>query len=41
MLKQGACKEKLSNTLCKFFNKHQNDFHYVAKTAQELLTLIF
>ena len=41
MLKQGAYKEKLSNTLCKFFNKHQNDFHYVAKTAQELLTLIF
>ena len=41
MLKQGAYKEKLSNTLRKFFNKHQNDFQYVAKTAQELLTLIF
>ena len=26
MLKQGACKEKLNNVLCKFFNKHQNDF---------------
>ena len=41
MLKQGAYKEKLSNTLCKFFNKRQNDFQYVAKIAQELLTLIF
>ena len=41
MLKQGAYKEKLSNTLRKFFNKHQNDFQYVAKTAQKLLTLIF
>ena len=40
MLKQGAYKEKLRNTLCKFFNKHQNDFQYVAKTAQKLLTLI-
>ena len=40
MLKQGAYKEKFSNTLFKFFNKHQNDFQYVAKTAQELLTLI-
>ena len=41
MLKQGAYKEKLSNTLCKIFNKDQNDFRYVAKTAQELLTLLF
>ena len=41
MLKQGAYKEKHSNTLRKFFNKHQNDFQYVANTAQELLTLIF
>ena len=41
MLKQGACKEKLNNVLCKFFNKHQNDFQYVARTTQELLALIF
>ena len=41
MLKQGAYKEKYSNALRKYFNKHQNDFQYVAKTAQELLTIIF
>ena len=41
MLKQGAYKERLSNTLCNYFNKHQNYFQYVAKTAQELLALIF
>ena len=41
MLKQGACKEKLNNMLCKFFNKHQNDFQYVAISTQELLALIF
>ena len=41
MLKQGACKEKLNNVLCKFFNKHHNDFQYVARTTQELLALIF
>ena len=40
MLKQGACKEKL-NVLCKFFNKHQNDFQFVARTTQELVALIF
>ena len=36
-LKQGACKEKLNNVLCKVFNKHQNDFQYVARTTQEPL----
>ena len=41
ILKQGACKEKLNNVLFKFFNKHQNDFEYVARTTQELLALIF
>ena len=41
MLKQGAFKEKLNNVLCKFFNKHQNDFKYVARTTQEHLALIF
>ena len=41
MLKQGACKEKLANILCKCFNKHQNDFQYVSRTTQELLDLIF
>ena len=41
MLKQGACKEKLNNVLCKFFHKHQNNFQYIARTTQELLALIF
>ena len=41
MLKQGACKEKLNNVLCTFFNKHHNDFQYVVRTTQELLALIF
>ena len=36
-----ACKEKLNNVICKFFNKHQNDFQYVTRTTQELLALIF
>ena len=44
MLKQVACKDKLNNALCKFFNKHQNDFQYVARTGarttQELLAFI-
>ena len=31
MLKQGACKEKLNNVLCKFFNKRQNDFQQALK----------
>ena len=39
MLKQGACKEKLNIVICKFFNKYQNYFQYVARTTQELLAL--
>ena len=41
MLKQGACKEKLNNVLCKFFNNHQNDFQYVSRTTQELLAFFY
>ena len=41
MLKQEACKEKVNNVLCTLFNKHQNDFQYVARTTHELLALTF
>ena len=39
MFKQGACKEKLNDVLCKFLKKDQNDFQYIARTT--LLALIF
>jgi len=41
MLKQGASKEKLNNVIKRFYNRHQDDFESVAKSAQELLALIF
>ena len=41
MLKQGASKEKLNNSIIRFYNRHQNDFESVARSAQELLALIF
>ena len=40
MFKQEATKEKLKNSLSKFFNNHTNDFQYVAKNPEELLALV-
>jgi len=41
MMKQGGYKTRISNSLRKFFNRHQNDFKYVATNIKDLLNLTF